>query len=80
MSIYTENGYSSREEYLSLLRLDYGEELVNRFVPCYQPSQDFDELIRAITDAYYYGEREVDLTDDEEEEEDDDDDDWTYDV
>jgi hypothetical protein len=66
MSIYTENGYSSREEYLNLLREDYGANLVNTFVSLYNPSEDFGGLIRDITDAYYGEEDEED-----EEEEDD---------
>jgi hypothetical protein len=77
MCIYTENGYTSREEYLSLLRLDYGEKLVNHFIPRFQPSQDFDGLIRAISDAYHEDEdEEEDEEEEEEEEEEEDDDDW----
>jgi hypothetical protein len=72
MCIYTENGYSSREEYLNLLRLDYGRELVDNMLPSYQPSEDFGGLIHAITDAYYYGLED----EDEDEEEDEDEDDW----
>jgi hypothetical protein len=75
MCIYTENGYSSREEYLGLLRLDYGRELVDNMLPRYRPSEDFDGLIHAITEAYYYGLEDED--EDEEEEDEDEEDDWS---
>jgi hypothetical protein len=81
MSIYTENGYASREEYLNLLREDYGEQLVNTFIPRYQPSEDFGGLIHAITEEYYYNQYNTNSEpefvfldeDDEEYEEDEDD-------
>jgi len=76
MCIYVENGYTSREEYLSLLRLDYGEQIVNQFIPRFQPSQDFDGLIHAITDAYYYGLGMDEDEEDEDEEDEDEEDDW----
>lgn len=53
MSIYTENGYSSREEYLELLREDYGTNLVNTFISKFPPSEDFAGLINALDEAYY---------------------------
>jgi hypothetical protein len=76
MSIYTENGYSSREEYLNLLREDYGDQLVNTFIPRYKPSDDFGGLIHAITEAYY--DRFPQVEEDEDEDEEEDDDDWNY--
>lgn len=48
MNIYAENGYSSREEYLNLLRLDYGQELVDRLIEKFPPSEDFGQLIMAL--------------------------------
>lgn len=64
MSIYTENGYSSREEYLDLLRLDYGSDNVNRLISEFPPSEDFGQLILAL--------EEYDSAEEEEEEEEDD--------
>jgi len=63
MSIYTDNGYSSREEYLNLLREDYGENLVDSLLKTYPPSEDFSGLILAL-------ENHEDEEEDEEEEED----------
>lgn len=77
MSIYTENGYSSREEYLNLLREDYGEQLVNTFIPRYKPSEDFGGLIHSITEAYYDSFQPVEEEDEDDEDgEEEDDDDW----
>ncbi len=72
MSIYTENGYSDREEYFSLLRLDYGEDRVNRFLSLYPPSEDFNGLITALSESYYNEAPFGDVDDDEEEEDEDD--------
>jgi hypothetical protein len=63
MSIYTDNGYSSREEYLNLLREDYGEKLVNSFLAVYPPSEDFTGLLFALENA------DCDEPEDEDEEE-----------
>ena len=73
MCIYIENGYSSREEYLNLLRLDYGSELVDRMILRYQPSEDFGALIHAITEAHYYGYDAYEEDDEDEDEEEDED-------
>lgn len=72
MSIYTENGYSSREEYLELLREDYGTILVNNFIAKFPPSEDFAGLINALDEAYYnpvVEEDEWDIEEDEDEDE-----------
>lgn len=71
MSIYTENGYASREEYLDLLRIDYGSDIVNRLISKYPPSEDFGQLIIALEE--YDTEPEYDEEEEEEEEEDEDD-------
>ena len=68
MSIYTDNGYSSREEYLNLLREDYGERLVNSLLKTYPPSEDFSGLILALEN---YEEEDDDDEEEEEEEEED---------
>ena len=50
MSIYTDNGYANRKEYLNELREEYGE-LVNILTSVLPPSEDFDGLITALEDA-----------------------------
>jgi hypothetical protein len=50
MSIYTENGYSSREDYLNSLREDYGTDIVNTLITILPPSEDFDGLITSLED------------------------------
>jgi len=49
MSIYTDNGYSSREDYLNELREDYGD-LVDIALTVLPPSEDFDGLITTLQD------------------------------
>jgi len=52
MSIYTDNGYHSRVEYLSTLAEDYGVPL-NRVAALAQllgPDEDFDGLVSMIDD------------------------------
>jgi hypothetical protein len=72
MSIYTDNGYSSREDYLNLLRLDYGKERVDALISTLPATEDFDGLIVALDDSEWEEEEE------EEEEEEDgwEDEDW----
>jgi len=55
MSVYTENGYTNRKEYLDELREDYGE-LVDILTSVLPPSEDFDGLITALEDALDSGE------------------------
>ena len=50
MSIYTDNGYANRKEYLNELREEYGE-LVSILTSVLPPSEDFDGLITALEDA-----------------------------
>ena len=70
MNIYNENGFSSREEYLDSLREDYGSSLVNRILPRFNPSQDFDALVVSLEEAYFNGqEEEVEEEEEEDEEE-----------
>jgi hypothetical protein len=73
MSIYTDNGYSSREDYLNLLRLDYGKERVDALISTLPATEDFDGLIVALDDSEW----EEDEEDEEGEEEDEwEDDNW----
>ncbi len=55
MSIYIDNGYANRKEYLNELREEYGE-LVNILTSVLPPSEDFDGLITALEDAMDSGE------------------------
>lgn len=50
MSIYTDNGYADREEYLDTLREEYGEELVDTLIGVLPASEDFDGLISELED------------------------------
>ena len=55
MSIYTENGYESRTEYLNELREEYGD-LVDILIGVLPSSEDFDGLVIALEDALESGE------------------------
>ena len=55
MSIYTENGYATRREYLDELREEYGE-LVDILTSVLPASEDFDGLVTALEDAMDSGE------------------------
>ena len=57
MSIYTNNGYANRKEYLNELREEYGE-LVNILTSVLPPSEDFGGLVTALEDAVESGEYE----------------------
>ena len=57
MSIYTNNGYANRKEYLNELREEYGE-LVNILTSVLPSSEDFDGLVTALEDAVESGEYE----------------------
>ena len=51
MSIYTENGYANRKEYLDELREEYGSDMVNTLITVLPASEDFDGLVTALEDA-----------------------------
>ena len=52
-SIYTENGYASRSDYLKCLAEDHGVPLsiVRALAGVLGPSEDFDGLVTAVEDA-----------------------------
>lgn len=50
MSIYTDNGFANRKEYLDSLREEYGE-LVDVLTSVLPASEDFDGLITELEDA-----------------------------
>ena len=50
MSVYTENGYSNRREYLDSLRAEYGREIVDALTSIHPASEDFDGLVTQLED------------------------------
>jgi hypothetical protein len=57
MSIYTNNGYENRKEYLNELREEYGD-LVDILTSVLPSSEDYDGLVTALEDAVESGEYE----------------------
>jgi hypothetical protein len=57
MSIYTDNGYANRKEYLDELREEYGS-LVDVMTSVLPASEDFDGLVTSLEDALDSGEYE----------------------
>ena len=55
MSVYTDNGYANRKEYLNELREEYGG-LVDILTGVLPSSEDFDGLLTALEDAMDSGE------------------------
>lgn len=49
MSIYTENGYADREDYLDCLREEYGKA-VDLLISVLPATEDFDGLITSLED------------------------------
>mgnify|MGYP003330782740 CR=1 FL=1 len=49
-SIYLNNGYANREEYLNELRDEYGAALVNTLLTVLPPEEDFDGLVTTLED------------------------------
>ena len=50
MSVYTENGFENRNDYLNSLREDYGD-LVDILTSVLPPSEDFDGLVTSLEEA-----------------------------
>lgn len=50
MTVYTDNGYADREDYLNSLREEYGE-LVDILITVLPASEDFDGLVTELEDA-----------------------------
>ena len=50
-SIYVENGYQNREDYLNYLREEYGADLVNTLITVLPASEDFDGLVMELEDG-----------------------------
>ena len=55
MSIYTDNGYENRRDYLESVALEYDvpEDIVFAVASMLGPSEDFDGLISTIEDYEY---------------------------
>lgn len=51
MSVYTDNGYANRKEYLRELADEYGSDLVYTLTSVLPASEDFDGLLIALEDA-----------------------------
>lgn len=52
MTIYKDNGYKDRADYLDSLREEYGAELVDTLVTVLPESEDFDGLVTALEDNH----------------------------
>lgn len=50
MTVYTDNGYADREDYLNSLREEYGG-LVDILITVLPASEDFDGLVTELEDA-----------------------------
>jgi hypothetical protein len=50
MSIYTENGFKDRKDYLRSLAEEYGTDVVYALTSIYPASEDFDGLLTALED------------------------------
>jgi hypothetical protein len=57
MSIYTDNGFKDRDDYLDSLREEYGG-LVDVLISVLPESEDFDGLVTELEDAMDSGEYE----------------------
>jgi hypothetical protein len=54
LSVYQQNGFDNREDYLDSLKEEYGEELVDALTSVLPASEDFDGLITELEDNYGY--------------------------
>ena len=50
LSVYQQNGFDDREDYLDSLREEYGE-IVDVLITVLPPSEDFDGLLSSLEDA-----------------------------
>lgn len=50
MSVYTDNGYKNRNDYLNSLAEDYGADIVYAMADILGPNEDFDGLICELED------------------------------
>ena len=53
-TIYQQNGFDSRQDYLDSLRDEYGSDLVDALTSVLPQSEDFDGLITELEDNFEY--------------------------
>lgn len=52
MTIYEQNGFTNRTEYLQTLKEEYGADLVDALTSVLPASEDFDGLISELEDNF----------------------------
>jgi hypothetical protein len=52
LSVYQQNGFENREDYLDSLREEYGEDLVDALTSVLPASEDFDGLLIELEDNF----------------------------
>lgn len=50
MSVYINNGFIDRTDYINSLKAEYGEDAVELMTSVLPPSEDFDGLVIALED------------------------------
>jgi hypothetical protein len=60
-TVYQQNGYKDREQYLNNLREEYGWEIVDALTDALPESEDFDGLITELNDYREMGLDNFDL-------------------
>lgn len=50
-SVYLQNGFSNRKEYLASLKEEYGSEIVEDLTSILPASEDFDGLVTELEDS-----------------------------
>ena len=53
-SIYKQNGFDNRQDYLNHLRDEYGKDLVDTLITVLPASEDFDGLVTSLEDHALY--------------------------
>lgn len=54
MTVYQQNGFKDREEYLEHLKQNYDSDLVIALSDLLGESEDFDGLVTALSDYEFY--------------------------
>ena len=52
-SIYQQNGYNNRKDYLNSLREEYGKDIVDVLITVLPASEDFDGLVTELEDSAF---------------------------
>ena len=53
-SVYLQNGFSNRKDYLASLKEEYGAEIVEALTSILPASEDFDGLVTELEDSECY--------------------------